>query len=189
VQELSITKKNFTRKLTKRERIALFFRRFRELCSSCSWCSSWFHFLKFYTSFGDQQSNGSKIRGRLVTALLTNDFEIVNPSWRDIEEAIRHLDKDTQPGLYISCEEEHLRGRGFHYLWIQLEEDGYKVGAVKPSSFEPIRCFGRPSKDQKELDWNKPAYGRHEIAEVLQIAKYFAVTGECAPEAVWRHMD
>ncbi len=130
----------------------------------------------------DRSANGAKA----ATALLVTTrqpsghysaFVTPNPTWSEIEACIRTLAARSDKGerAYVSCEEEPLWGKGYHYLQVRAVEGGFVLGSVLPGDCEPVvYCDERFNPILCE-----------DVETALRVVRYFAETGQRDPSVGW----
>lgn len=111
-----------------------------------------------------------------------------DPSWMQIEEAIRRLDRFHYPWVWLRLTEEET---DCDYLTVMGGEGAYWI-ALTSGEHDQLRLFD-PEKSGREVElWTSDqGFSDHEfhvaydLELVLQVARYFIETGQPLPAATW----
>ena len=114
--------------------------------------------------------------------------DIENPTWEQIEQSIRLLDRFQRPFLHLKKPEEPLESG---YLSVLGGEGAYSLSAAVGDSFPN---YFDPTQSDEEIDiWTsdqgyypEEKYVCYDLNLVLRIAHHYAQFGELSPVVTWQ---
>jgi hypothetical protein len=118
-------------------------------------------------------------------------IKVRNPLWRDIKAAVRRLDRDEWPFLWLHTEEPPkdaepnnffcvMGGRGEYDLC--LYRDGDEISYHDPARSDRIIRIWESDQGSERSE----RYLCNDLSIALEAARYFAKTGELHPAYTWR---
>lgn len=116
--------------------------------------------------------------------------EITQPTWEEIESAIRRLNRDEWPVVYLHSELPTQQDQstenmlfvvgGLGEYQLCLYRDNQHTLFTDPSrSLEPVQIYESNQADTAKYRLCNDIY------RVLELVRFFALTGELSPDANW----
>jgi hypothetical protein len=121
-----------------------------------------------------------------------NDL-LSNPSWEDIEAALRRLNAEEYEGVLLHLNDHRAGEPATDYLGVFGGPAGYLVlwtrpgakGAVLVDSTQPKGQEPVPVAQHDQGIWVSPRQVCRDLELIVQVARYFADTGQRLPSSAW----